>query len=341
MKGSLQTRTTLWFALSTIGVTVVFALVTYFHLRHELTVEKWERAHPDRPDFTLHGSYNEDEVNDIAGELLRLSLLYSSVVAVVAIALGAYLSRQSLRPVAALNRQLQSIGATTLSKRVDAPEADHELTAITANINGLLERIETSYRDVSEFSARVAHELKTPLTLMRLQLEDSSQRIEPELAETLQDELRRMEHYVEQSLLIARAERGQLDLPFQSLKLKTLVEELLEPFSLLAREEQREIKLDSPEAPTVLVSPWAIRQILHNLIGNALKHGSKDITIRLSESPDEATLTITNPLRPQQTTGTGLGLKAVEAIANQHPGLTVSSEQSKSLHTATLTFRGA
>ncbi len=336
MKRSLQTRTTIWFALSTLGVTLVFALVTYFHLRHELTVEKWERAHPDRPDFILHGSYSEDEVDDIAGELLRLSLFYSAAVAIVATGLGAYLSRKSLRPVAAINLQLQTIGATNLASRVDAPEADPELTAITANINSLLARIETSYRDLSEFSARVAHELKTPLTLMRLQLEDSSQRIEPELAESLQDELRRMEHYVEQSLLIARAERGQLDLPLQNIALKTLLEDLLEPFALLAREENRELRLHAPSAANVEASPWAIRQILHNLIGNALQHGSQDIQISLKESEQAVTLTLANSLRSTPQPGTGLGLRAAEAIARQHPGLTLSKEEDGQTHTATL-----
>ncbi len=338
MKRSLQTRTTLWFALSTLGVTLVFALVTYLHLRHELTVEKWERAHPDRPDFTLHGSYSKDEVNDIAGELLRLSLFYSAAVGLVAIGLGAYLSRQSLRPVASINRQLQSIGAPSLAARIEAPEADPELTAITANINGLLSRIETSYRDLSEFSARVAHELKTPLTLMRLQLEDAHQRIDPELAESLQDELQRMEHYVEQSLLIARAERGQLDLPLQTIALKALVEDLLEPFTLLAREENRRLQFHAPSNPTVTASAWAIRQILHNLIGNALKHGQRDIHIELQENQQAVTLTIQNDLSSTPNAGTGLGLKAAEAIAQQHPGLTLSVAQEQNRYQATLSW---
>lgn len=339
MKRSLQTRTTIWFALSTLGVTLVFALVTYLHLRHELSVERWERSHPDRPDFILHGSYSQDEVNDIAGELLHLSLLYSAAVAIVAIALGVYLSRQALRPVAAINKQLQSIGAANLSDRVDVPEADPELTAITANINSLLSRIETSYRDLSEFSARVAHELKTPLTLMRLQLEDPSGRIDPELAEGLQDELRRMEHYVEQCLLIARAERGQLDLPLQPLPLKPLLEDLVEPFTLLAREEQRELQLHAPTNATVNASPWAIRQILHNLIGNALKHGAGPISIQLQETGQHVALTIANPLRSARSAGTGLGLQAVKALSQQHPGLAFTQNQDARTHTATLTWR--
>lgn len=340
MTSPLRLRITLWFALSTLGVTLVFAIVTYLHLRHELRVERWERSHPEQPDFLLHGSYTEEEVDDIAGELLRLSLLYSALAALAAIFIGARLSRRSLRPIAAIKLQLQTINAATLARRLDPPEADQDLETITASINHLLERIETSYRDLSEFSARVAHELKTPLTLLRLQLEDAAPSIEPELAESLQDELRRMESYVDQCLLVARAERGQIEATLEPTDLRQLLDDLLEPYALLAREQSRQLRLSAPERCPAQIAPWTIRQILHNLLANALKHGEGDIEVSLIQDPQSTRLLIRNPNPKDRSprSGLGLGLPIAQALAKSHPGLSLTTNPQPSTYQAQLTL---
>ncbi|EDY82753.1 histidine kinase A domain protein [Verrucomicrobiia bacterium DG1235] len=334
---SLQSRMTLWFAFSTLGVTLVFAIVSYFHLRHELSVEKWERSHPDRPDFTLHGSYTDDEVSDIAGELIRSALLYSSLVALFAFLLGRYLAKKSLKPVTDINQQLQAIEAANLDKRVHLPEADAPLKDIAININALLDRIESSYDEVSNFSSRVAHELKTPLTLMRLQLEDSAKQIEPEMAESLQDELHRMEHYVEQCLLIARAEQGQLQLDFETVSINQLIQDQIEPYELLAREENRQLVLRSDTTIQATTSRWAFRQILHNLFGNALQHGTGDILIELRTQGAKA-VAIRNQVKASNTKGTAIGLRIVDALVRQLPEHTITHTQEKGIHEAVVTI---
>lgn len=56
-------------------VIALFLSIAYWHLEHELRQEKWERVHPDHPDWILHGSYSDAEVRDIVGELIKSSLL--------------------------------------------------------------------------------------------------------------------------------------------------------------------------------------------------------------------------------------------------------------------------
>jgi len=335
---TLQLRLTLWFALSVLAVGLLFAGITYFHLRHELKVEQWERVHPENPDFILHGTYSAAEIDDIAGHILHISLLISLPIAGLALLLGWYLARKSLRPVASINDQLQQIEVTNLDARIRTPDADAELETITRNINELLERIEHSYRDNAEFSARVAHELRTPLTLMRLQLEEYSARIEPGLSENLQDELQRLEGYVDQCLLIARAERGQMEVKLESVDLPSLVEDVLEPFSLLAREEGRELHWQAPAPLQVEAAPWLLRQILHSLLSNALKHGKEEISVQLKSTENGARLTVANPIKDHRSGGTGIGLRIVEALARVHPSLRYGTSVSDGQYCAYFTL---
>ena len=321
MKRSFRIRLAVWFAASVLVISAVLFTVTYFHLRHELKVEQWERVHPEHPDFVLHGSYSEAEINDIADHIIHISLLLSIPFMGIAIGVGWYLANKSLRPIAVINSQLKDIEANKLDQRIFAPDADSELETITGNINSLLDRIEASYRDMTQFSARVAHELRTPLTLMRLQLEESAASIDADMAETLQDELMRLEGYVEQCLLIARAERGQVEPKFEKCCLRSMIDDVIEPFNLLAREASRDIKLISSVASQVETDPWILRQILHNLLSNAIKHGVGTITIDILELQSGPGIRIENECREVRVQGTGLGLRIVEALVRAHGNL--------------------
>lgn len=320
MNRSFRIRLAVWFATSVWAISAVLFTVTYFHLRHELKVEQWERVHPDHPDFVLHGTYSEDEIDDIADHIIHISLLLSVPFMGLAIGLGWYLANKSLRPISVINEQLNQIEASRLDVRVYAPDVDSELEAITRNINALLERIEESYRGLTEFSARVAHELRTPLTLMRLQLEAYAASIDADVAESLQDELMRLEGFVEQCLLIARAERGQVEVKPERLCLRTLIDDVIEPFHLLAREAAGAIFLTGSGTPEIVADPWILRQVLHNLLSNAIKHGNGSISIDIQQDAYGSGVEIRNPCKEVRSQGTGLGLRIVEALVNAQGG---------------------
>jgi signal transduction histidine kinase len=314
---SLRWRMAVWFALSVLLVMLVFASVTYFHLRHELRYERWERKHPEHSDWTLHGSYSEGEVEDIAGELWRLSLFYALPVALAALGIGFFLARRSLAPVADLNRQLADISARNLKQRVKLPRADREFVAIEANINGLLARLETSFAQLTEYSANVAHELRTPLTLMRLKVEDASSEIRPEVAEALQEELARLSEYVDQCLLLATAEQGRLEIKPDEVQMRALVGEMLEDYQLWAAQSERTITLVADEDFAVVSDRRYLKQVFHNLLTNAVKYGTGPIRITLMKSAQGAVCQIENAVNATTAAkqGNGLGLRIVRALA--------------------------
>lgn len=326
---SFRWRIALWFAISLLGVLAVFMGITYTHLQHELRREKWERAPAGSPAWTLHGTYSDTEVRDIAGELWQLSLYYSVPVALLAIALGYYLATRSLAPVAEMNRQLQSIGTRSLQQRVKLAEADAEFRSIEVNLNALLARLDDGFRQLKEFSAQVAHELRTPLTLLRLQVEEAAGRIDPTLAESLQEEMSRLSDYVDQCLLLATAEQGRLSVQPTAVELRALITEIIEVHALLAREVGREILVQAPETVVVTADPRHLKQTLHNLLANALRHGAGKIEISVGTDNGRPFCRITNAklTRPAAgISGTGLGLRIVRALAAAQSGVYFSAE---------------
>ncbi len=339
---SLRWRMALWFALSVMAVLAAFVGITHVHLRHELQVEKWERSHPGQPGFLLHGTYSDPEIDDISGELMQLSLLYALPVALLAVGLGYVLARRALEPVADLNRQLHAIGARSLERRVQLHDADAEFCSIEDNLNALLARLDASFRQLTEFSARVAHELRTPLTLIRLQLEEAAGRIEPGLAESLQDELNRLSDYVDQCLLLATAEQGRLTLRVESVPLRTLVLEMIETYELLARESARHLSVLTGEDVLVQADPRYLRQVLHNLLTNALRHGQGAVEVAVGGDAAGAFCRVSNVPADQpaaRAAGSGLGLRIVRALAGLHPRLTFTRETTGGKFVAELRWR--
>jgi signal transduction histidine kinase len=164
----------------------------------------------------------------------------------------------------------------------------------------------------------VAHELRTPLTLLRLQIEDAAGRIEPTLAESLQEELRRLSDYVDQSLLLATAEQGRLTLKLEKVTLVPVLMEMLEDYQRLARTESRLIELITCDEVTIVTDSRYLRQIFHTLLTNALRHGIGPIKIGVSRSADGATCRFENACAPSihAQPGHGLGLRLARAITS-------------------------
>jgi signal transduction histidine kinase len=238
--------------------------------------------------------------------------------------IGYWLARKSVRPIAEVNRQLQDIRAPDLSRRIDSPELDAEFRDLVRHINELLARLEKSFNDMGEYSAKVAHELRTPLAILRLKVEQAGNRIAHELAEELQAELHQLTHVVDQSLLMAKAGQGRLVLHPRDFDLTELLADVAEDFALLAQEEDRRVNVSARSPCIVLADPKYARQMIHNLISNALKHGQGEIRLKLSTVHAAHRLTIANRVRAGRSgppDALGLGLRVVDTLLSLQPEL--------------------
>lgn len=320
---SLHWRLTLWFAISLLVVVGGLMVAAHWHLNYELHQEKWERTHPANPDLVLHGSFTDREVHDILAELAEFWLMIA--VPLVGMALGAayFIARRSTRPVQQINQQLDCLDVATLSKRIEATDADPEIGQLVGHFNKLLDRIEVSFTHLQDYTAQVAHELRTPLQLLRLRIESEAAALNPELAEELQEEIARLSNYVQTALVVAQAEQGRLELAIEVFALKPYLTDMLEPFSRLALTENRQLVWSCPDHVVVAADRGALKQIIFNLLNNALKHGVGNIQLRVRATGNRLRLVVGNrtaPIPQQPATGLGIGLRLVSAFAQQMPG---------------------
>ena len=302
---ALRWRLTLWFALSLLVVVIVLVLSAHWHLDYELRKEQWERTYPTHPDWILHGSFTDKEVHDILGELLQFWLVVGVPVVAVALLAAYFLARRSTQPV---------------RDRIHAPDADPEFAELVRHLNALLARLQASFSALQEYTSEVAHELRTPLQLMRLQVESNAATMDPELAEDLQQELARLSNYVERALLMARAEQSRLETQPEAVPLKNFLEDVTEPFTRLAEADGRRLRWSCPADLAIRTDRDLLKRILFSLLNNAIGHGTGDILLRARVRACGAVILLGNACSGRQPkSGLGIGLRLARALAQQLP----------------------
>ena len=339
---NFRIRIALWFSLSLVVLVSVLMVTAHAHLDEELRRDRWDRSHPKFPEWVIHGSYTNEEVRDILGELLHIWLGVGIPLCLLSAGIGYYIALRSVRPVQQINRDLSRLEAGSLGQGVTVTDHDPELARLTHNINDLLRRVGDSYNEMAEFSARVAHELRTPLTLLRMKVESAAPELPPEFSEEVQEEIRSLSHLVERALLAAKAEGGRLEVDSGSIDLSALIRELLDDYAPLAREAKLTLKVEVAPGLSVTSDPAILRQILHNLFGNAMRYASEGVRIRLQShrEPDHFRLTFSNRVAtPLPAGGIGMGLRLIGALCSALPGIQFRTRRLGNAFSARLDFR--
>lgn len=313
---SFRFRIAAWVVVSCTLLIGVMMFTAHTELEEELRAGRVDRNHPRIPGWTLHNSLTEQEIQDILGELMETWLWTGGVVITLSLGAGLLLARRSLRPVHDINRQLTAMRPDSLHGGIAIPEADPAIEGLANHLNGLLERAGTAYQEMAEFSARVAHELRTPLMLLRMRVEHAPPGMPPIFQEELQDELARLSRFVERALLAAKAEQGSLQPAAAPLDFSELVTDICDDYRLLAAE--RALDMTVQLAPGIHLDADAdlLRQTLHGLLENAVRYAKSKILVSCRKENKGAILKIHNDRDPatMATAGLGLGLRLVRGI---------------------------
>ena len=281
---------------------------------------------------------------------LPVVLLFAVLVAWIAI--GAMLS-----PVDRLIADLEAIqDGRSLHRRLPVESDENELDRLAATINAMIERLEGSFAGLRRFTADASHELKTPLTVLRADIErvmqspavamDQLQPLEEALAETA-----RMADLVDSLLTLARADEGRFDIHREVVDLEPIVREVHETALILGEASGVTVELAELTPSVVSGDPVRLRHLFLNLVTNALKYTSRggSVSIALERRGDDVAFVVQDTglgiaaadlpfiferfwradrarSRGSERGGFGLGLAIAQWIAHAHGGnITVAS----------------
>lgn len=280
-------------------------------------------------------------------------------------AIGGYLlMKQPLRPLVVLTDKATNIGRNKLGERLPVIATGDELERLTHSLNGMIDRLEDSLNHNHRFSADASHELRTPLTIMRGELEEMLriEELPPQavgnLVSTL-DEIDRMSRIVNSLMIITRLDAGGERMDMQVLNFSALVRTTMDHMRLLAEEKGLPLTFTSESEVYISADPMRIKQVLVNLIDNAVKYtqpsdippesleslpagparGRVEVTVSASDShaflkiadqgvgiPPDALPHVFDRFyradlsRSRGAGGVGLGLAIVKAIVAAHEG---------------------
>ncbi len=275
-----------------------------------------------------------DDLDDIFRTLAlvgAVALLGSALIALM-------IASRVVRPIRDLTSVARSVTDADLSARIPV-EGDDELAELSTTFNDMMSRLEHGFGAQRDFLDDVAHELRTPITIIQGHLdllEDDPDERAATVA-VLQDELERMNRYVDDLLLLAQAERPNF-LRIAGVDLDLLATNLLSKASGMA---ERSWTLDETTVGVVDLDEQRITQAVLNLAHNAVRHTEIGEEIGIGLHLDDAALTIRvrdtgtgvdptmvddlfvrhiHSAASRTAGGTGLGLSIVDAIAAAHGG---------------------
>ncbi|HLW85372.1 MAG TPA: ATP-binding protein [Candidatus Sulfotelmatobacter sp.] len=299
--------------------------------------------------YTVETGLLIDDVVGILHKFRSYLLMFAPLVLLLAASGGYWLSRKALSPMDALVRTARAISGANLSSRLEKLNTGDELQRLSDTLNEMLDRIETAFLRITEFTADASHELRTPISLVRTEAELALRRSrgEPEYREALRHillEAERTTSLIEQLLSLARADSGRETLNLRPVDLRETLRGVVEGWRHVASIRNLQFTANIEERELfVLGDETALRRVVDILLDNAFKYTPTPGTVELclKQSGENAMISVqdsgvgiaepeqdkiferfyrVDKARSRALGGAGLGLAIARWIVSQHRG---------------------
>ncbi|HSG44750.1 MAG TPA: ATP-binding protein [Anaerolineales bacterium] len=295
-------------------------------------------------------------------ERTNVTLLYGALIgAILALMLGIFLSRTITRPIRELTQATHAVSEGDLTQQVTIQSKD-EIGELGKAFNKMSAELSRLVEARKQMTADIAHELRTPLSLIIGHAEAVHDGVLPptqENFEIIREEASRLDHLVEDLRTLSLADAGELSINPQLIDPGQLLRDAASRYQVEAKKKNIELKLDiASHLPTLKLDPARMTQVLTNIVDNALRHTPENGQIILSANPknDQIEIVIHDSglgLPPEDAKriferfyradssrqrdgstpgGSGLGLAIAKSIVQLHSGqLSAESEPNKGL----------
>lgn len=261
---------------------------------------------------------------------------------------GYRIARRGIRPIEQIAKTARRISSSTLNERIQPAGYPIELTMLAQTFNAMLDRLESSFARLSDFSADIAHELRTPVNNIRGEAEVALTRARSveeyrDVLSSCLEEAVRLSELIGKLLFLARTESPGTNLKREMVDISHILHALHEYFDPAATEAGIDLLVESTEAISVSVDQSLFRRAISNLVSNALAHTPEGgtVTIRAVQEANSVCVEVQDSgvgippealprvfdrffrvdrARSSRAGGTGLGLAIVKSIVSLHQG---------------------
>jgi two-component system OmpR family sensor kinase len=304
--------------------------------------------------FVVVGAILSDR-QEALDRLLVLFAIGGPVALILTAAAGWMLAGAALRPVERMRREAAAISASGPERRLPVPDTGDELARLATTLNEMLERLQESLGRERRFVDDAAHELRTPLGVLKaeLDLSLSRERSPQEMEETIRhasEEANRLARLAQDLLVLSRSRGGQIPVHREEIDLREVLEDACRDQRERARAAGVELIVRAPE-DRVRLDRARLRQAVENLVDNSLRHVLPGGTIEIAADVDGTCISVSvrdsGPGFPpaflarafepfargeaaaSDPDGAGLGLAIVRAVAEAHGGSAVAENPSE------------
>jgi heavy metal sensor kinase len=228
-----------------------------------------------RPYLVRVGVSVEQDLLTVA-ELRKVLLWLVPMATAIAVFGAWWMSERVLRPLRDLEQEAAAINIAQLDRRLPLRGTGDELDSLAAAFNHVLARLEKSVRQMRDFADFMAHELRTPMTVLRGDTQVELMRRDLPAwwrthLESHLEEFGKLDRLIDRFLLAAKAETGEIQFKYRTFSLSDLARSLVETLEPVAEQKRISLRLTSEETAEVLADPDWVQQALLNLLDNALK----------------------------------------------------------------------
>lgn len=305
--------------------------------------------------FKVIVAYPKEHIAQTLGSMTDYFVITGPIFLIISILGGAIISRKSLSRIDAIIKKTEEITAQKLSEEIPGGEYNDEYGRLVTKMNDMMERIKTSVDFMNQFSISAAHELKTPLTILRGEIEIALKSVKTpseyiEILKSNYEETIRLIKIVDNLFFISKSDNKLINLELIDTGAKEYLTNVVNSLRLIGRDKGIELILEVEDNSVIYADHVLLKQALLNLVDNAVKYGYEERPILITGSKiseKEYQISITNEgdgipkelqekifdrfyrmesSRNRKTGGVGLGLAVVNSIIVLHGGrVSVSS----------------